>query len=340
MFDPEVESCLSDLVERLKAEFPDFREALTTTEPEPEMLTRLMALVGDPKIAARFEALALEAFAPLRGALTEPAKVQDLLVVPTPVGDGVRLNPMYEASLAERLQFDGDIPELRTGPLPEGATPAVPVTTDARDPVALGVMLHSASEGVLEELRMIEARHLSDIAEGNQLRTQGGQREDLLTLADRWNLPEPEGYRRGEMARPVDVGTPPGSDLAILAPNERREAAWNFVSTSHGRRSATASIAKGLLGALRAQGHDVMAGHLDTTRVEPDTVLASGAWLINLGEKGEIQPNFAYVDLAIAVLLHKLSDGLTTPVRARLDVTQVGMIDRRRIGWAARLVSV
>src|SRR4051812_9456770 len=31
-----------------------------------------------------------------------------------------RLNPLYEAALAERIQFDGDIPEARTGPAPKG----------------------------------------------------------------------------------------------------------------------------------------------------------------------------------------------------------------------------
>ena len=63
-----------------------------------------------------------------------------------------QLNPVYEASIAERAFLDGDVPELRSGPLPEGGTPAVPVKTDSLDPVTIGLLLDIASKKVQRQL--------------------------------------------------------------------------------------------------------------------------------------------------------------------------------------------
>ena len=69
------------------------------------------------------------------------------------------LNPLVEAAITERSSIDGDVPECRTGPLPDGAFPAVPVKTTSPDPVLVGVMLQRASEQVREELKIASQEH-------------------------------------------------------------------------------------------------------------------------------------------------------------------------------------
>ena len=93
-----------------------------------------------------------------------------------------RLNPKYESYLAERLQFDGDAPELRTGALPKGQKPAVPIETSSRNPVLLGKELEEASEKIFDQFRTI------------------GEKSTALLAHE---LPEPRDYQRGSKPVPV-----------------------------------------------------------------------------------------------------------------------------------------
>jgi len=74
-------------------------------------------------------------------------------------GKLARLNPLFEAALMERLQFDGDVPELRTGPLAPGVKPAVVVETDATNPIAIGRMLDTASSELREEQDALDRQY-------------------------------------------------------------------------------------------------------------------------------------------------------------------------------------
>lgn len=125
-------------------------------------------------------------------------------------GDGIpRLNPTYEAYLSERLQFDGDIPELRTGPLPEGAKPAIPVQTHVTNPAAIGMLLQQASETMLGLL---------------------SSEETCLTV-----------YRPGEVPAPMAVPYDPQS-LLHMDKDTRQKFTWAFLSTTQGRRTAVPLI--------------------------------------------------------------------------------------------------
>ncbi|MFA6235210.1 MAG: hypothetical protein WC824_13630, partial [Bacteroidota bacterium] len=93
-------------------------------------------------------------------------QIPSTMVMGSPHGGIPRLNPLYEAQLVERAQFDGDIPELRTGPLPEDVLPAVSVETEAHSPVAIGEMLRIAALDVQEDVLSHQRKLGSSIAEG------------------------------------------------------------------------------------------------------------------------------------------------------------------------------
>lgn len=283
-------------------------------------------------------------------------RLQDI-VVPAPDGRGLpRLNPTYEASLVERVQYDGDVPQLRFGPMAPGTTPAVPVDTDARDPAAIGIMLATASDAVAAEAERLEAESAREItaaaesgdwsavasrlpdevrrllpAPGTPVRV-----EDLpVDVLRRDLVADPSGYERGRVPAPVGVVEPTGAALATLSDTERGEAAWRFLSTSQGRRSATRTIAAVVETHLRGDGFDVTASHgVPDHRAE---VLAHAEWSVNLSGPNGTQPGFAFVDTAARALSTKLGRDLA-PIAYTLEVVTVDTVDVRRVGWAARLV--
>lgn len=283
-------------------------------------------------------------------------RLQDL-VVPAPDGRGLpRLNPTYEASLAERVQYDGDLPHLRFGPMRPGTTPAVPVDTDARDPISIGLMLADASAAVAVEAERLEAEMAQRIttaaetgdwssiapflpAEALHLLPAPGtlvRVEDLpAELLYRDSVPDPVGYERGRVPTPVTVAEPTGATLATLSDTDRQEAAWRFLSTSQGRRSATQTIANLVEAHLRGDGFDVAASH-----ARPDvtaSVVAYAEWGVNLSGQAGTQSGFAFIDTAARALTTNLGRGLT-PGAYALEVITVDTVDVRRVGWAARLV--
>ena len=283
-------------------------------------------------------------------------RLQDV-VVPPPDGRGLpRLNPTYEAALAERALFDGDVPHLRFGPMAPGTTPAIPVDTDARDPAAIGRMLSVASAGIAAESERLEAdaaQRITDAAETGDwsavaLRVPDEVRhllpapgtvvrvEDLpIDVLRRDLVPDPIGYERGRTPAPVTVVEPTGAALATLSDTDRREAAWRFLSSSQGRRSATQTIAGMVEAHLRGDGFDVTASH---DRPDPGvTVVAYAEWAVTLSGPNGTQSGFAFVDTAARALATNLGQGLSPGVYT-LEVVTLDAVDVRRVGWAARLV--
>ena len=283
------------------------------------------------------------------------------LVMPPPGNKGLpRLNPTYEAYLSERAQFDGDVPQLRFGPMPLGreVTPAVPVDTDVRDPVAIGLMLKDASVSVVVETERLEAeaaRMITAAAESGdwsaliprlpdevrRLLPDPGQVvriEDLpVDLLRRDLVDDPVGYERGRMPTPMVVTEPTGSTLATLSDTDRQEAAWRFLSTSQGRRSATRTIATFIEAHLRGEGFDVTASHDRPDPKATERVAAHAEWGVNLSGPNGTQSGFAFVDTASRALATKLGRDLAVGAYT-LEVVTVDAVDVRRVGWAARLV--
>lgn len=350
-FDPEVGNALQALTETLSQEMPGFMALLAEAKEKEwsveETNAKLLQLLSDPEKAAVFLQTAHRQMAPLREEpAPPPIDPNEKLMFDSGVGLP-RLNPLYEAALIERAQYDGDIPELRTGPLPRGIKPAVPVKTNARDPVALGHMLTAASEQVEEEIQEHEQKRWNQIEEAissdaldllgkaGELIAQGQM--DLTDLARGSKDTDLSSYRRGELPQPVAVAKPSGSVLANLPTEVRQENAWKFLSTSQGRRTATSIIQALILENLRSAGVSAEPEEYDP-RLTPK-VVAHHKWEVELGGPRSTQSSFAFVDVAAKVLSRGLFSTLGDKKGSFfLEVIPINTVDIRQIGWAARLV--
>ena len=354
MIDQNLTAMMSQLVVELAATSPELVSIMDRAKSgeidETTAMQWLMETVlGDPKLAARLEELTQVLVAPAKA---QPMEAPSALFTPRG-GEGMpRLNPLYQAALLERAQFDGDIPELRTGDIGPGVAPAVPVLTDARNPVAIGAMLKKASAQVRKELesRTAERRQLADAV-------AGGDPSNALSLIEQHGAlmtlgadaivqgtaqSDPAGYRRGEAPQPLAVQRPRGATLLAMSDVERKAMAWQFLSTTQGRTTAIATIRTLIAQHLTKKGFVVEERDYDpkATRVQP---LAFKEWSVHMSGPGGTQPAFAVVDVAsksLAIGLAKEFEEGTKPSRMLLEVIAQNMVADRTVGWAARLMPV
>jgi len=350
-FDPQVEASLQALMNLLEDEAPEMAQLLREgkekgTEPHILLMSLMEFFRQRPDMAQMLEALTLQAFAPLRetSALEPLIPPEPIPVVMHPEGKSPKLNPLYEAALSEQIQFDRDIPELRTGPLPDGVSPAVPVDTDVRNPVALGDMLGRASQDVQEEQRARKDEVAALLADplgadriyalvAQEVRLQEDTRM-LQVLSS--TMVDLDGYRRGEMPALRSVPEPAGASLLALTPEEEAEATWQFLSTTQGRRTALRALRGLMWMSLTKEGLDVS---ISTEKPQPGKqILAYASWSLSMGEEHATQARFAYVDMAAAVLTKGLMEKLQERVPVTLEIVTVDTVDVRRVGWAARLI--
>lgn len=343
---------------RVAAEFPEVKAVLDLAASkkidEVEAMRRLAELATrNPDLQKRIEALASEMTAPLRAGGSEGSiqgSVGDRLLFDPGVGQP-KLNPLYEAALIERAQFDGDIPELRTGGLPDGATPAISVQTTARNPVAVGQMLDHASRRVLDDIENKQGenrRLLQAVAEGDTLALVARAGADLALrgedaidrlLDGRDPAMDVPSYPRGQVPAPLTVETPSGSTLAVLTPEEQRTHAWRFLSTTPGRRSAISSIRLEILRFLTKHGFEVVEREAQGSPVEP--VVARHEWSVRIDGPGSTQSSFALIDIAAKVMGKSLLDQMAARRgRVILEVAALNTVDVRSVGWGARLLGV
>lgn len=352
MFDPKVEEALQDLTDKLEAQAPDLANILRVgreegTAPHLLMGQVLHMLLSRPELAGILEDVALESFAPLRED-TSLEPVEPMEGIPAMMEPEVglpKLNPLYAAALAEKVQFDGDVPECRTGPMVEGMTPAVPVDTVARNPVVVGDMLKRASQDVAENQRALrdEVAVLlanPDAAEvvyreaAQQIALQEDQK--ALQILES-SVVELDGYRRGAVPALREVAAPTGAQLARFTPEEAAEAAWKALSTTQGRRTALRALREMVQGDLMDSGLDVQVS-TDPPRRGAE-VLAHTTWSVDISGEKTLQANFSYVDTAAGALARGLRDEYAGCLPVLLEITTVDTVDVRRVGWAARLVS-
>lgn len=262
------------------------------------------------------------------------------------------LNPLYEAALIERAQFDGDIPELRTGPLPEGVKASVQIETKCRTPAALGRMLEEASAQVTELVQNHQKQRTEAIASGETLEIVG-RHGDLVRRAGRdisqtpdlaaevWGSPatDLEVYKRGEVPKPVKVQTPSGTALLSMTPAERRKNAFHFMSTTQGRRTAIATIRELIAQDLRSYGLAVNEREFNPKSTEEP--IAAHEWKLVLSGPGATQDSFSVIDVAARALSTSIKRKMTgLQVRdVHLEVISVDSVDVRTVGWAARVLA-
>ena len=350
-FAPEVQHRLKALLGRLHEEVPELAAVMNTAKDEGLSEDAAMAAAMDliaevPEVQAKFTALAFRELAPLRDPLS-PDEIGDL-AFQAPVGHP-QMNPLMEAVLCERLQFDGDIPELRTGPLPPGTKAAVAVATNSRSAVAIGRMLEVASEKVTEATvahDLSRKQLLEGVAtqKGTALMERGvdglvksDPQVDELTIGSAST--DLAAYRRGEVPAPVTVQAPTGVELVEMSATEKKGHAWKFLSTTTGRLSAVGTIRDLIRIALCQSGFDVKAR--ETNFGSPESPVAHHRWEVSLGGRGSMQPAFNFIDTAAKAITANLKrnlDGVEVGTRLFLEVAPVNTVDVRSVGWAARLM--
>ena len=141
-----------------------------------------------------------------------------------------QINPLFEAKIVERLSQDGDIPELRVGPLPEGCKPAVPVLTYSADPIVIGLQLEKASEFVSNALEEQTQKYIKSCEE-NQFLVPPSKPIDLQGIYEVGKTP---------LLLNVDAITP--KEVNALTAQQKRSLAHKCIGTTQGRRSCIPPI--------------------------------------------------------------------------------------------------
>jgi len=255
-----------------------------------------------------------------------------------------RINPLVEAGLIERAQLDGDMPELRSGPILKGQLPSVPVDTTARNPVVVGRMLAAAALETQTQLDTHERKRLQGItADPAVLKVMADHgmavvKPDVaLDIAKFGNVgTDLSGYRRGQLPALAKTAKPSGAELAVLNRKETQEATWAAVATSQGRRSVSPVIRDGIIQALTRLGFDV-------TPRDPvegnETSCALATWAVDISGRESLSPNFSFFDIAAMALASDLVDKLQdkAPRPLILEVAPMHQINERTVGWCGRL---
>jgi hypothetical protein len=345
-----LEEMLQAYFEKLSERAPALREILDQAKAgvldDQEALMAMIEVISkDPTLKFDLETITHEFLKPIDPPKANPSK-------PEITFQGERglpgLNPLYEAALIERAQFDEDMPELRFGPLRSGVAPAVAVDTKARHPAAIGVMMREASEKIRSAVDVHEdkrRKQIEAVASGSDvdLMAKHGEivaRSNMDVAMETYgssstDLPE---YKRGQIPAPVKIATPSGSALMAMPPEERRAHAWKFLSTTQGRRTATGVIREQVAKALRDKGYEVREREHESKVTEAP--LAHYEWTISLSGPGSTQDSFSVIDVAARALAHGLQQkiaGLSTK-NLTLEVISINLVDLRSVGWAARVL--
>lgn len=245
------------------------------------------------------------------------------------------LNPVMEAAIAERASLDGDVPELRSGPLPEDGHPAVPVLTDTMDPVVLGMQLERAATEVAGEIEHRLSAH-SKVC-GRILDHVARDAEDMgmdpvyaLEIAKK-NLPAMPtgvpGYEAGSMPTLRKAVQIPASTLATISDEQRRHYSYKALSSTQGRVSLNGVIQKGVIDYLRAHSINAVAGE-----PHPDTATIT-KWVVTLWGAEDLAEGFNPITTAIHSMCSDVMETITGHTEVCIRVSPYHGIADRRFGW-------
>jgi len=245
------------------------------------------------------------------------------------------LNPLMEAAIAERASLDGDVPEARSGPIPEGGYPAVPVLTDAMDPVVVGMQLEKASQEVEEEIRLQMEDHSSTCGlilsrVETEATEQGIGVSRALEVAKK-NLPAiptgVKGYKAGAVPALRKAQHVPATTLAALSDEQRRGYSYKALATSQGRTSLSGVIEKGSIDYLRAHSLNAVAGE-----PHPDTAVTT-KWTVVLWGAEDLAEGFNPITVAIHSMCSDVMETITGHEEVCIRVSPYHGITDRRFGW-------
>lgn len=249
------------------------------------------------------------------------------------------LHPLLMGMIVELLQFDGDIPELRTGHLPPGGTPAVPVKTVARNPIALGAMLRRASEEVAFELGAAQKTEDGRLQRMLEVLPADGKGVTGIVRQEMERGIAVPGYRPGQKAAMREVETPTGAQLARMPFEEKQELAHKALTSTQGRRSASPVISQMVCDALAP----MVKGKLSVKSASQDDPFVEVEWAMQIdGGVTERNPNFNFIDTAARSLTNKLRRTLEDQDAWEGDyglvISPINTVSERRVGWRAALI--
>ena len=355
MFDPKVNKAIEEMSAELADQFPEVGAILEMLKAgdidQVTAIGRLMDIVTQQGIGSDISRVAEGAFAALKAESNQITVPSGGPLPPIVFKGGEKslpmMNPLLEAAIHERVQFDGDIPELRTGRKDPSVAPAVPVVTTVRDLTAMGQQLNRASEEVqaeideasedwVKERNALAAKLLGEnpgMTEETALQT-ANQRPWLMSTRPVNEVP---GYETGQLPAHRDVGEVSGSALAALSIADRNASAYKALSTTQGRRSALKVIAELVQVGLEGNGHK-----LDTREMgRADAVPVYAEWTVNISGPDGTQSNFSFVGMAARSLCRQITEQLESAKVANpvLEVFPINTVDIRKVGWGARVVS-
>lgn len=337
---------LEDMDPRIADIFLQLREGYID---EKEAMKMIMAFAAEsPDWGSTVESEALKAFQPLvDGGVTDLAHLPDRddfldrwgmaaedLIYQSAPNRAPQLHPLVQGMIAELLQYDGDVPELRTGRLPEDGTPAVPVKTMARNPVAIGAMLKQASEEVHAELKSAEVDTAAMLTEA----VESGNKVEVQDIMSGSLAVSVAGYEAGKSPSLRTVEKPDNHALIRLSLVEKQELWHKALTSTQGRKSAVPVIADLVMTDLRDNGLDVRFGQPPSSGADQ----TDAQWTVEIhGSKDEANPRFSYIDIAARSLARKLQTGLdkkiNTSEQLALHVRPINTVEERVVGWQASL---
>ena len=328
----------------------EVREGTATVEDAVRRVWSLGA--ANQELASRMEAALLSVFGirpmstdlahfPDRRSLLDRWGFSDEDLVFRPFKDRpgyAMLHPLLMGMIVELLQFDGDVPELRTGRLPEKGRAAVPVKTTSRDPVVVGAMLRRASQEVTEQLRIAQAEHDENVARMLVAVGDDRARETGLVRQEIERGASVDGYEPGRVVAPRDVETPTAAELSAMTFSERQDLAHLTLTSTQGRRSVAPVIEDMVLARL----HEAGFTGTRTGRSDGDAI-AVAEWSVLIdGGRTERNPNFNFVDVAAKALASKLCREIAGQAgrltRMVLHVSPINTVSERVVGWRASLL--
>lgn len=304
-------------------------DALRTGKVSPE---EAMAKLADIALSAGHG----EALVAASGRLQKAAHGQAGAPVTLTHDNGMSmLNPVMEAALIERASIDGDVPEARSGSIPEGGSPAVPVLTTALDPVVVGIQLERASQEVAEEIRLLVESHgstCSRILEKISVEAKIMDLDEKHAMeAAKKSLPAVPvgvaGYRAGRVPTLRRTNTVEMAALVDLTDAQRRLYTYRAVATTQGRVSLTGVIQSGIIDYLRAHSINVVAGD-----PAPETSVTT-KWVVEVWGADDMADGFNPVLTAIHSMSIDVMEHLTAHPENLIRVNPYHGIADRRFGW-------
>ena len=229
------------------------------------------------------------------------------------------LNPLIRASLTERAFLDGDVPEYRVGPIPEGGKPAVPVATTSLNSVVIGMQVEEASNEVEKLIQISEKAHWKMLEE------KSNEERSLLPAKEVASPTGIEGYEAGKL--PILRKTKDVKVSELVGLDEEARSAYTFtaLATTQGRVSGSHALKKNLEEHLRKRGFEVSESTL------PEVAVID--WSTQCFGKESVAPNWDPVANAFSKMCAELEKVCKKEVPTSVEVVPISGTADRVFGW-------